>query len=164
MWVAGGQAWSALATGAAWSVVCRPVAEVIRDAERALSGTFRALTDPTRLTGEADRDAHLETWAEFADLFLANLDGDPAEVDSAITTRMEEARTWLSVLSFLRAHHIREAFGAERGSQAAAARALDISPAAVSGILSADDERWASWRHDADEIAAGRSPRDPVEL
>ncbi|MEV2274016.1 hypothetical protein AB0I72_00390 [Nocardiopsis sp. NPDC049922] len=165
MWVAGGQAWEALATGATWSVVCRSVAEVARDAEHAVGSTFRVLTDPTRITSEDDRDAHLATWAEFADLFLASLGySDPAEVDAAITARMEEARTWLSVLGFLRADHVRRAFGTERGSQAAAARALGISGAAISGMLSADDERWAGWRYDADESAAGRPPRDPAEL
>lgn len=168
LWLSGSTVWAVRPDGDLWTVYAMTDAEAAVWAQTAAAPVFEVLVDPTeKITTAEDRDRVLDAWEDFRDLYLSVLGAgadDPAEVDQAIRLRIEQARRWMSVLGFLRASHLRLAFGVERGAQAAAARALDVSPAAISGTLADDERFWTGWHYDVNEILAGRPPREPFEL
>lgn len=67
----------------------------------------------------------------------------PREVDGLIRQQISRARAEVARLAGLRAWHLRDAYGADRGAIARAAADLGVKAPTISGILAADARRRA---------------------
>ncbi len=145
-------AWDDLDQPGEWHLQAHPAATAAETWLReTVSSALGNLADPDgsdeyrHHPESVERD--LDLLAEFQRVELAALRASAAElgapapaVDGMIVGRMQRHRAEISRLTVLRAMHLREVYGQERGAAAAAARALRISHEAARRALVADEQ------------------------
>lgn len=146
-------------SGGPWRLLSGYAAMVLPEVLADVAEVLDALAEPaTGYAGTAERDAieerHLAVLDDVYDIELAALSRGARraryvaayDVDQAIQRQINLAKAEVSRLAGLRARHILNRYGRERGAGKKAAQALRVSPPTIATLITADTARRGDLR------------------